>query len=242
MGKHFHRLTLVLLASLLTLSACSALATPVAQPLIPGLAQTLAAQTLTAQQGGWQASGAPISTQPPPAELPGEPIQPTSTPSPAETPIPLLTPQADSRLTGSSLQPSEPCTNAAEFIRDVSIPDNTMMKRGERFIKTWQFKNTGTCTWTPDYAVIFVWGERMGGASPKALGQTIAPGQIVEISTELQAPKETGGFQGSWIFQDPEGNQFGTGYEARNLFWVNITVVGKLDQFFGGKVGCIGGG
>jgi hypothetical protein len=161
---------------------------------------------------------------------------------PAEAPSITSTPLQDNTLTGSSLQEAEPCINAAEFVRDVSIPDNTMMKKGERFIKTWQFKNTGTCTWTPEYAVIFVWGDQMGGASPKPLGQTVTPGQLIEISTELQAPKETGGYQGSWIFQDPEGNQFGTGEQARNLFWVNITVVGKLDQFFGGKVGCIGGG
>jgi hypothetical protein len=242
MENPVRKLIFLLLASVLLLSACSTFAAPTSRPMIPGLAQTLAAQTLTAQQGGWKASSASVSTQPPSAGPPGESLQPNASPGPAGTPIPTLTPSKDSLLVGSALEASEPCTNAAEFIRDVSIPDNTMMKRGERFIKTWQFKNTGTCTWTPDYAVIFVWGDPMGGASPKSLGQTIAPGQLVEISTELQAPKEAGGYQSSWIFQDAEGNQFGTGYQARNLFWVNIVVVGKLDQFIGGKVGCIGGG
>jgi hypothetical protein len=136
------------------------------------------------------------------------------------------------------------CINAAEFIKDVTIPDNTLMKCGARFIKTWQFKNTGTCTWTPDYALVFIWGDQMGGASPKPIGQSIAPGQLVEISTELQAPKQPGMYQGSWTFQDAEGVQFGTGPEAKQVFWVSIAAQTRLGQIFGTSLegGCLKGG
>lgn len=242
MENHLRKLIVLVLASLPLLSACSMYANPTPGPLIPGLAQTLAAQTLTAQEGSLWPGEVAVSTHPPPLELPAESLAPTSTPEAVNTPVALLTPFQDSPLTGSSLQKTEECTNVAEFIKDVSIPDDSMMRPKERFIKTWQFKNAGTCTWTPDYAVLFIWGHQMGGKSPKPLGQTVAPGQFIEISTELQAPKESGGYQGSWIFQDPEGNQFGTGYKAKNLFWVSIVVADKLDRFFEGAIICGGGG
>ena len=84
----------------------------------------------------------------------------------------------------------------------------------------------------------------MDGASPKPLGQAIAPGQYVEISTELQAPKEPGLYQGSWIFQDAEGVQFGTGPEAKQAFWVSIAAQTIGGNIFGGFLdgGCIKGG
>lgn len=239
MKNHLQKSIVLSLATLLLLSACSTLATPNPGPLIPGLAQTLAAQTLTAAQGGQLAGFSLDPSQTPAVALPTAEIQPTSTPGPIETP---QSPNQNNSLVGSVLQPSEKCTNAAEFIQDISVPDYSVMRSGERFIKTWQFKNIGTCTWTPDYSLIFVWGAQMGGVSPKPLGQTIAPGQYVEISTELKAPKDVGSYQGSWIFQDPEGNQFGTGYQARNFFWVNIVIQGKLERFIGGEGGCIAGG
>jgi hypothetical protein len=233
----------LLLAFLLLLSACNSY--PVSEgPLIPGLAQTLAAQTLTAQQGSRLSAGNSVSPPSAAASLPPLVFQPTGTPVPSPTPIPSLTPLINSLQAGTSQKTTENCVNAAEFIKDVSIPDNTLMKCGARFIKTWQFKNIGTCTWTPDYALVFVWGDQMGGETPKPIGQAIAPGQYVEISTELQAPKQPGMYQGSWLFQDAEGTQFGTGPEAKQVFWVSIAAQSKLGQIFGSSLegGCLKGG
>jgi hypothetical protein len=243
MDNPYRKAITLLLAFLLLLSACSSY-TASEGPSIPGLAQTLAAQTLTAQQGGRLSAGKPVSPKSAAVNLSPPVFQPTGTPAPSSTPIPSLTPLANSLRAGTSLNTSENCVNAAEFIKDISIPDNTLMKCGARFIKTWQFKNIGTCTWTPDYALVFVWGNQMGGETPKPIGQAIAPGQFVEISTELQAPKQPGSYQGSWIFQDAEGVQFGTGPEAKQVFWVSIAAMSKLGQIFGTSLegGCLKGG
>jgi len=145
MENYVQKSIVLLLASLLLLSACSTLATPAPGPLIPGLAQTLAAQTLTAQQGGRLAGfSSDPSTPPSAADFPTAEFLPTVTPGPVETPVPQRTPVQNNSLVGSSLQKDDKCTNAAEFIQDVSIPDNTVMRGGERFVKTWQFKNIGT--------------------------------------------------------------------------------------------------
>jgi hypothetical protein len=36
----------------------------------------------------------------------------------------------------------------ADFVTDVTIPDDTVLDPGESFTKTWRLKNSGTCSWT----------------------------------------------------------------------------------------------
>jgi hypothetical protein len=238
MNRFVCTLCLILLLTSLVLSACSPFAAPTAGPLIPGLAQTLAAQTLAAQDIG-------IYQIPPtqaPQQLTGAETAyayvPSNTPEPAASPIPQLTPFKNSPQLGQSAN-DPACINAALFVKDVSFPDNSSVNSKQQFTKIWQFKNSGTCTWTPDYALVFVWGDQMGGMTPKPLGVTVEPGQTVDVAINLVAPKEGGWYQGNWIFQDPSGKHFGTGYKARDFFWVSVEVSGGYG-ILGGY--CIGGG
>lgn len=233
-----------LLAAVLLSAGCNAfLATP-APPGIPGLAKTLAAQTLAVQftQQARRATATPRPPLAPPlVSDQGAPGAAQFDPAPwlisleSATPIPSLTPWAT---------PTESaCTNLAEFIRDVTVPDYTPMKAGQRFVKTWQLGNVGTCTWTPDYQVVFLWGDPMGAPQRFPLGQTVAPGEVVNISVELIAPREANTYQGNWMLMDPLGNRFGTGYRGRQFFWVLIVVGNSFSQALGGGgIGCIGGG
>jgi hypothetical protein len=226
-------LRVTLLISLLLLSACSSFATPAAGPLIPGLAKTLAAQTLTAQQ-----IFIPLATQPARANVapPSNANLPTSTPQAIQTAAPPLA--AKNNL---QLDTSVDCVNAAQFVKDISIPDNATVKSRQRFTKTWQFKNVGTCIWQPDYALTFIWGEQMSGVTPWPLGVTVPPGETIDISISLVAPKEGGMYQGNWIFMDSSGEHFGTGYKARDFFWVAIEVPGNRGGGAGGGF-CLSGG
>lgn len=245
MPKLTHRLMIMILFIMLFLNGCSAFAVPTNPPPIPGLAQTLAAQTLTAQQ----TRAARYATPMPPAAQEELPVVfnevARDVPSSTNTPFPQLTANENgnpSDIPNSEL--SEACTNAAEFVKDITVPDYTTMKAGQRFVKTWQFRNVGTCTWTPDYQVIFLWGDRMGAPEQFPLGQTVAPNELVNISLELVAPREGNTYQGNWMFMDAQGNRFGTGYHAREFFWVAIVVGGRrsLSNLGGGLSGCIGGG
>jgi hypothetical protein len=221
--------TLLLLAGAWLLSGCSTFRYAEPAPQIPGLAKTLAAETMTARQKSQIEVESPAQQAASQDTLPAYEYSATITPVPTATPIPMLTPYVVSNLQVEKVDLLQKCDNAATFIRDVTIPDNEIMKKGERFVKTWQFKNSGSCTWTPDYAIVFVWGDQMNGETPKPIGQTIAPGQTIEISTELQAPNSPGEYQGSWSFLDAEGQQFGTGSKASQPFWVVIIVPGRLD-------------
>jgi hypothetical protein len=240
MQNCLHKLNLFLLASTLLLTACSATGSAAPGPSIPGLAQTLAAETMTVQEKGALAAGLQPQPQEIQGALPAYEYMSTDTPVPTATLVPILTPFVSNSRVGSA----KDCINAAAFVSDVTVPDNEIMKKGQRFTKTWQFKNSGSCTWTPEYSIIFIWGEQMKGETPKPIGKTVTPGQTVEVSTQLQAPDEPGEYQGSWSFQDAEGHQFGTGSEGKQFFWVAIIVPGKLDWGgAGGAGGCkIGGG
>ncbi|NOZ71609.1 MAG: hypothetical protein GXP38_06810 [Chloroflexi bacterium] len=116
------------------------------------------------------------------------------------------------------------CIDQAEFVADVTVKDSTRIAGNQEFIKTWRLLNTGTCTWTPDYQVVFTGGDQMGGASSAPLGQTVAPGATADISVRLVAPALKGTYTSSWMLQNPAGKRFGIGRKGEDAFWVKIVV------------------
>jgi hypothetical protein len=117
------------------------------------------------------------------------------TTSSSSTPIPSLPPAAT---------PTSNCDNAG-FVTDVTYPDNTVVAPGDNFTKTWRFKNLGTCSWTPSYALVFVSGESMGGPSVQALAGNVNPGQTVDLSAALTAPASDGTHVGNWGIRNAAG-------------------------------------
>lgn len=113
-----------------------------------------------------------------------------------------------------------PCTNLAEFVGDVTIPDGTKLGPGQPFTKTWRYRNIGTCTWTSSYSVIFASGDRMGAfLTPLTLG-TVPPGSTVDVSVDLIAPDSLGTSTGIFQLQSDLGEiMTGSG------FWVKIEVI-----------------
>lgn len=146
----------------------------------------------------------------------------------APTPIPSPTnalPQESDNIDKDQVIPTPdlPC-NAAELIKDLSIPDDTVIPGGESFTKSWMMRNSGSCTWTPSYAVIFAGGDQLGANSYNPILQYVYPGETINISINLVAPLYSGCYQGNWLFQDTDGNRFGVGYNANQFFWVAMCV------------------
>jgi hypothetical protein len=117
---------------------------------------------------------------------------------------------------GDSAVPSEvtPCTDDSEFVLDVTVPDGTHFAPGAAFTKTWRLRNSGTCTWDASYRLNFVSGERMDGPESmsdgtSAIGQTVLPGEQVDISVVLVAPQANGTYHGRWQLVAPDGTGFG---------------------------------
>jgi hypothetical protein len=130
------------------------------------------------------------------------------------------------------------CTNAAKFVGE-TIPDDSEFASGQEFIKTWTLRNNGTCTWTADYALVYVKGDQMNGTSPSPIGKSVSPGEIIQIYLPQKAPQEGGRFQGYWKLRSNTGQEFGLGQGADVAFWVKIKVIpssngGTVSAPFGG--------
>ncbi len=217
------RLVAVLLLITLVLSACNLPSAKTPTPDNTGLIHTIAAQTveaqLTLEAAGNQGSQNGDSQQP------GDQQDTGSLATQTETPFPSLTPQplpSDTPIPSPSITPI-PCDHIT-WGKDVTIPDGTELVPGEIFTKTWRLQNTGTCTWTSGYSLVFESGEAMGAPPATQLTTgTVPPGQQIDVSIVLEAPVSAGSYQGNFKLRNTEGYIFGLGDESKP-FWVKITV------------------
>jgi peptidoglycan hydrolase-like protein with peptidoglycan-binding domain len=191
----FLALTVLILAAL----ACNA-GTPT--PVPPA---TTAAQTVSA-----------LLTASAPAEAAEATITPTITPV-----VVIVTPTAGSASEEVvSVKPSDTpgptntpgpqgCADSAEFVTDVTVPDNTAFAPGAAFTKTWRLRNAGTCTWVGSYALVFIGGEIMGGPASTPVTGNVSPGSQYDVSVNLVAPANPGTYKGSWQMRNTGGALFG---------------------------------
>ena len=138
----------------------------------------------------------------------------TPTTAPTLSALPTRTPTATSTVTltltptmTASVTPT-PCTDDSVYIADVTVPDNSFVRGGVGFEKTWQVKNTGTCPWQSGYLLTFVSGDQMDGPSTQPVPDTPA-GSTTEITVPMTAPIAEGTYQSEWWFENAEGNRFG---------------------------------
>ena len=197
-----HHLLVPCLLLVVILTACGSGNADATPTLSVDAIFTAAAQTIAAQQA---------------TELALTP--PTNTPSPS--PFPTLPPPSpiatfafgsSTPLTGGAGQ----CDNAA-YVSDVSIPDGTTIKAGEKFTKTWRIYNSGSCAWTTAYKLVYDSGDAMGGATT-LIPAAVPAGQQTDISVAMTAPTTNGTFKGNWRMQNDKGLGFG------NVVYVEIKV------------------
>ncbi len=157
-------------------------------------------------------------------------VNPQITPTPAPLlPTELATPPAPTDTVGTPSGATAPPPSAncdrATFIADVTVPDGTVYKPGETFVKTWRLQNAGECAWNAGYAVVFDQGDAMGSPAsfPLTSGE-VQPGEEIEVSVTLQAPNEPGDYRGDWKLRNASGQIFGLGNSGTSSFWVLINV------------------
>ncbi len=191
---------LVITVLALSLSACAlGNGTPA-----PGLSQAEIDATVSARltQIAFEQMLAQLTQQ---AQATATPL-PTNTPQPTPTAwIPTNTP-----IPPTATAIPIPC-HQASFIEDVTIKDNTSLTAGDPFVKTWRIKNTGTCSWTKDYRIIFQNGNAMNAPASVAFPATVNPGSTVDISVPMNAPANTGDYSGTWMLKAANGTTFGVG-------------------------------
>ena len=111
--------------------------------------------------------------------------------------------------TGSSMPlNAADCEEDAQFVEDVSIPDNTVVERGETFVKIWRVRNSGSCTWTPAYTVQYAQGNPLEWQA-KTIAKIVAPGEEAEVAITVLSPGNAGFYQAWWQIADAAGEPFG---------------------------------
>ena len=130
---------------------------------------------------------------------------PSATATSTTAPFPTLP-----GVTATIAPPASPTStcDVAQFITDVTIPDDTIVAPNANFTKTWRLKNIGTCSWTPSYAIVFMNGEAMSGPATQALTGNVNAGQTVDLSVNLKAPASNGTYTGNWRLRNGSGVTF----------------------------------
>ncbi|MCZ7540832.1 MAG: NBR1-Ig-like domain-containing protein [Anaerolineae bacterium] len=118
----------------------------------------------------------------------------------------------------------------ASYVADVTVPDGTVIKPGAAFVKTWRVRNTGTTTWTPDYTLRFAADDQMGGPDSVPLPRAVKPGEIVELSVRLRAPKEAGRHRSTWKLANAAGKPFEYGQYVEVQVPRAVARAQKLDE------------
>lgn len=217
----------LLILGVLALNACNM--PGVATPTVSGAdaIYTAAAQTVEAQltQVSRPSATPAFGQTPVPTgdglETQVAPGEPTATTA-ATTPAPAATTPVETAAAGC---------NQARFVRDVTIPDNADMSPGESFVKTWRLENTGTCTWTTDYRLVFSEGDAMGAPASSPLGnEPVAPGETVDVSVQLTAPETPGTYRADFKLSTGAGEVFGL--RDDKTFWAQVRVVTQTGLTF----------
>lgn len=156
-------------------------------------------------------------------------IKPTWTPLPTSTTYPT-------QVNTTPPKPSpEPC-NQAVFISE-TVADGTEFSPGETFEKSWRLKNTGTCTWNPDYMLDFFSGDRMSGPKYQDLDDYVKPGETTDIVIELTAPDDPDTYTGYWKLEDDKGEPFYQVYaqiDVEETFAVTSVVLDANPESYSG--------
>lgn len=104
--------------------------------------------------------------------------------------------------------PTEPCSNDAQFVEDLTLPDGTQVLPGAALDKRWLVLNRGGCAWGPEYRLVQIGDSRIEGPRELALYPAVGGGQAT-WQVPLVAPVEDGEYISRWRAQAPDGTLFG---------------------------------
>ncbi len=222
--KTRHWIGLIILLMAFLLGACKP-TDPMAKPTdqLDDI-RTVAARTIealttqmmqTSESGQTETPLPPLETETGPnfTEEATEELSPTPIPSDEVTdPATELTPTDE-----------KPCDRA--FFLGETVYDGSQLYPGTVFEKTWTLRNEGSCTWTPDYSVVFISGDSMSAPAVVQLSdKEVKPGETVVVKMPLVAPTIGGRYRGNFKLRNAAGVLFAF-KNPEQTFWADIEVV-----------------
>jgi len=97
--------------------------------------------------------------------------------------------------------------HSARFVKE-NFGDRHVVLSGETFLKSWTFRNNGEFEWPEDTQFIQTNGDEVGACSYLIRGPVV-PGQEIDITMELIAPKLAGKYCSFFRFVHGNNDRFG---------------------------------
>jgi LPXTG-site transpeptidase (sortase) family protein len=113
----------------------------------------------------------------------------------------------------------------AQFVVDVAIPDGTQFAPGTKFTKIWRIRNVGKTTWTRQFILEYTIGAQMALTRQVFFPDEVAPGQTIDLTMEMVAPKTLGDHTSLFQFRNAQGVAFGVGRRFNEAIYSRITVI-----------------
>jgi hypothetical protein len=98
-------------------------------------------------------------------------------------------------------------TESALFVADTGVPDATVMRPGQTFVKSWLVYNNGPAAWGSRSVLHHVGGPRFGGKTLKL--PLLAACRTTTLSVTMKAPARPGSYKSLWAFRDGAGHAYG---------------------------------
>lgn len=159
---------------------------------------------------------------------------PTASPTAAATatvlpsPNPYLATSTPEMTPTPTVPPTQPnliaAADQASFVRE-NYPDNSVLKPGEKFVKTFEIKNAGSIPWTTSYSLVLDTAhqnETLGSPSQINLPQETPPGSTVSLSIPLTAPTTPGTYTVYWTLKNESRETIPV--DGGSQVWVKIAV------------------
>lgn len=117
---------------------------------------------------------------------------------------------------------------SAEFVKDKTVPDGTVVAPGATFTKTWAVKNSGAAAWPKHTSLLHVGGDmELRPSAPRVSVGPVASGQEVQLSVELTAPPTAGRYWSYWRLvsgSGPASDRF------KLRLWADVTVKAASEE------------
>lgn len=125
------------------------------------------------------------------------------------------------------------CTMDFELVSEPTYAAGAVIPRGEVFWKEWLIRNTGTCTWTPEWEFVFDSGWQIGNTRFH-MNRTTAPGELLTVRLAMKPDqKQDGNYYSSYVFEAPDGTRHGkitSSYTVKGTAWVAKPTEGPCDN------------
>ena len=112
------------------------------------------------------------------------------------------------------------CQNQLTYLKDLTIPDETEVKPGEKITKRWLIVNEGSCNWDQSYSFQMISGLSLGAKKVQELYPARQSARAI-LEINFTAPDNPGRYNTWWQAHDPNGGRFG------DPVYMDITVINE---------------